>query len=97
MKDLEKQVKDIAEKVHYLQRAYNERLAGFEQCKRENELLKEKNSKLNYELDQLKKKNTILRIAKNVDQEDDTSNAKKMINEMVREIDKCIGLVKTQL
>ncbi len=45
------------------------------------------------EIEQLKDKNRNLKIAKSVKQSEENSDAKKRIDELMREIDRCIGLL----
>ncbi len=74
--------------------------ARFETIKAENEELKEKNRKLlgeleenNFKLKQLQYKNQVIKIAKAIEREKGSTNAKLLINELLREVDRCIGLL----
>ena len=46
------------------------------------------------EIVELKEKLKLLKIAKTTEKQEGTADARLKINEMVREIDKCIGLLK---
>ena len=66
----------------------------------ENEQLKSNNEQLLRELDELKHsikqlqyKNQIIKIAKAIEKEKGSTNAKYQINELLREVDRCIGLL----
>lgn len=66
----------------------------------ENKKLREKNSQLETLVEQktkeikgLKEKNEVIRIAKTLESGEKSTDAKKKINELVREIDKCITLL----
>ncbi len=45
------------------------------------------------EIEQLKDKNKNLKISKSIKQTEESSDAKKKIDDLMREIDKCIGLL----
>ena len=75
-------------------------LEKYERCKKENHQLKneieeirrinlDKNQSINKLKDELQK----VKLAKSIDSEEGSSDAKLKINELVREIDKCIGLL----
>lgn len=66
----------------------------------ENKRLKEKNSQLEAlvelktkEIKELKEKNEVIRIAKTLESGEKSADTKKKLNELVREIDKCITLL----
>ncbi len=68
----------------------------------ENSSLADKNDNLNQELKQqklrikiLEEKIKTLKLAKSFEEGPDRDQAKNKINELVREIDKCIGLLNT--
>ncbi|NCU32080.1 MAG: hypothetical protein EOM23_03920 [Candidatus Moranbacteria bacterium] len=74
--------------------------ARFETIKAENEELKEQNRRLLGELEeknlnfkQLQYKNQVIKIAKAIEREKGSTNAKLLINELLREVDRCIGLL----
>lgn len=68
--------------------------------KTENEELKKKNRQLLIRLEeketnlkQTQYKNQIIKIAKAIEREKGSTNAKRLINELLREVDRCIGLM----
>ena len=74
--------------------------ARFEAIKNENDELKAKNNNLLAELEELKLnfkqlqyKNQIIKIAKAIERDKGSTNAKFLINELLREVDRCIGLL----
>ncbi len=71
-----------------------------EECTLRNEELKNQNKQLLAELNQLKLKvkqleysKQIIKIAKVLEREKGSTEAKKMINGLLREVDRCIGLL----
>lgn len=67
----------------------------YQEIKNENELLHEKVSSLNKELERIKEDYTNLKIAKMIDISDqDMKDAKGRLSRLIREIDKCIALLK---
>lgn len=73
----------------------------FENCKAENAQLKQQNRSLSSQLEEhknrlndLQEQNKVVKIARSVvNDEDDRKEQRKRLNEMVREIDKCIALI----
>jgi hypothetical protein len=75
-------------------------LEEYEKSVKENQLLKNElkeikriNLEKNQTIDKLKDELQIVKLAKSIDSEEGSSDAKLKINELVREIDKCIGLL----
>ncbi len=73
---------------------------SFQECKSRNEALTKENKKLHDELQNLKlqvKKleysKHILKIAKALEKEKGSTEAKRIINGLLREVDRCIGLL----
>ncbi len=72
-----------------------------ENCKNENAQLTQQNQSLSSQLEEHKKRlndlqeqNKVVKIAKAVtDDEDDRKEQRKRLNELVREVDKCIALL----
>ena len=64
-------------------RVYAEKVEKFEN------ILKDKN----VEIESLSEQNNILKISKSIKTEEGAVDTKKKINELVREIDRCIGLL----
>jgi cell division septum initiation protein DivIVA len=74
--------------------------ARYAAVKNENEELKQKNKQLLSKLEeketnlkQTQYKNQIIKIAKAIEREKGSTNAKRLINELLREVDRCIGLM----
>ncbi|HPR57886.1 MAG: hypothetical protein EOM06_04500 [Sphingobacteriia bacterium] len=74
--------------------------ARFDEIRNENEELKRENKQLFDELNELKLnhkqlqyKNQIIKIAKAIEKEKGSTNAKLLLNELLREVDRCIGLL----
>ena len=74
---------------HQLLRAENKRLIN------ENQEIKQVTNNQNQTIKQLEEKIKILRLAKTLETKEGNVEAKFKINELVREIDKCIGLLNT--
>lgn len=67
----------------------------YQEIKNENELLHEKVTSLNNELERIKKDYANLKMAKMIDISDhDMKDAKGRLSRLIREIDKCIALLK---
>jgi len=77
------------------------KLAGrYQKCKSQNEVLQEQNKQLLEQLNELKLNITkleyskqIIKIAKALEKEKGSTEAKKLINGLLREVDRCIGLL----
>ncbi|MCX6279179.1 MAG: hypothetical protein NT004_13945 [Bacteroidetes bacterium] len=63
--------------------------------KNEIQILKTENLKFKENIKQLEEKIKILRLSKTLETKEGNVEAKLKINELVREIDKCIGLLNT--
>ena len=59
----------------------------------ENDELKETIEKLNTEIDQLKEQIVKLKISKSLTEKKDSTEVKAKVDELLREIDKCVGLL----
>lgn len=67
----------------------------YQEIKSENELLHEKVTSLSQELERMKRDYANLKIAKMIDISDqDMKDAKGRLSRLIREIDKCIALLK---
>jgi cell division septum initiation protein DivIVA len=93
MKDLVTVVSEIEFKARVLAEKYQD-------CKTQNESLQNENKNLLEELSELKTKvkqleysKQIIKIAKALEREKGSTEAKKMINGLLREVDRCIGLL----
>ena len=95
MKDVATLVSDIEYKLrklieqHHTQRADNK--AHINEIQKLKQLINEQKNTIR----QLEDKIKILRITKTIETKEGKGEAKLKINELVREIDKCIGLLNT--
>ena len=86
-------VNNIAEKVKKLIARHNNLMAENVELKEIQKSLKETIENQNNLIEQLKEKNRNLKIAKFVNLEEGNEDVKNKIDGLVREIDKCIGLL----
>ena len=86
-------VNSIAEKVKKLIAKHNDLIAENSELKAKQKNLLESLENQNNLIEQLKEKNRNLKIAKSVKLEEGNGEVKNKIDELVREIDKCIGLL----
>jgi hypothetical protein len=93
-------MKDLITLVSGIEFKARELAVRYEVIKAENEKLKEQNRRLLGELEeknlnfkQLQYKNQVIKIAKAIEREKGSTNAKLLINELLREVDRCIGLL----
>jgi len=86
-------VNDIAEKVKKLVTRHHSLMAENLALKEKQQQLKETLENQNKVIEQLEEKNRNLKIAKTVKLAEGNSDVKNKIDELVREIDKCIGLL----
>lgn len=93
MKDLEHLVSGIDYKIHQLIEKHKDLEANIEILRREKEELSKDIRQQVETIDNLERKIKILNITKSIDTGKGASEAKLKINELVREIDKCIGLL----
>ena len=95
MKDVATLVSGIADKLKRI--VENQHLLRAENQTLKNEILKLtiENNNQGENLKQLEEKIKILRLSKTLETKEGNVEAKLKINELVREIDKCIGLLNT--
>jgi len=93
--DAAKQVSSIEIKVKELIELYYETRNKLMDSQQEILELKRINEDQNKIIYNLKEKATLLKIAKTAEKKEGIADAKLKINELVREIDKCIGLLQT--
>lgn len=86
-------VNDIAEKVKKLITRHNNLITDHSELLEKQKSLLETLENQNNLIEQLKEKNRNLKIAKSVKLEEGNGEVKNKIDELVREIDKCIGLL----
>lgn len=93
-------MKDMITLVSGIEFRTREIVSRLETAEHEKEALKALNIKLINEIEdlklnvkQLEYKNKIIKIAKALEGKQETTNAKLKINELLREVDRCIGLL----
>ncbi len=91
---------DLVTLVSGIEYRMRELAARCDAFKNENEQLKSSNQQLLRELEEIKQnhqqlqyKNQIIKIAKAIEKDKGSTNAKYLINELLREVDRCIGLL----
>ena len=93
MENVAKMITSIEFKVKRLIEKHNEIKENLQQYQNEIQELKTINDQHQKTIDELKNKIKLLKIAKSTETKEGAVDAKLKINEMVREIDKCIGLL----
>lgn len=94
VKDLSVSIETLAKKAEGLIKAYASAREQIDSLESDNRRLQEKVEKLTGEMQQLKEENQVLKMASALkgDQENVTE-AKRRISQMVREIDRCIAML----
>ena len=93
MENEAKMISSIDLKVKRLIELHLEIKEKLRQNQNENEELKNINEQQKKIINDLKEKIKLLKIAKSTEKQEGAADARLKINEMVREIDKCIGLL----
>lgn len=93
MKDLVTVVSEIEFKARKLAGQYEACKSRNEALQKENEHLREEFKALKFKVTELQNRNQIIKIAKALEKEKGSTEAKKMINGLLREVDRCIGLL----
>ena len=93
MENEAKMISSIDLKVKRLIELHLEIKEKLRQNQNENEELKNINEQQKEIINDLKEKIKLLKIAKSTEKQEGAADARLKINEMVREIDKCIGLL----
>jgi len=93
MSDLEQHIKRINEKLQQLLRNYQQLQKENSRQAEQIKQLKETKEKDNQQIEDLKQKVSVLKAATNQMTEADKKEFEKNINQYIREIDKCIGLL----
>jgi len=93
MENAAKMISSIDLKVKRLIEQQLEIREKLRQNQNENEELKNINEQQQKIINDLKEKIKLLKIAKSTEKQEGAADARLKINEMVREIDKCIGLL----
>lgn len=93
-------MKQSEEYVLLIEQKVTELIGLYEKLKTENESLVKKNNELNQvlenqslKIEELEKRIINIKLAKQLTNNKEAAEAKKKINEVLREIDKCVGLL----
>lgn len=87
-------VSSLQSKVEKLVLQHRKAVEDVKQLKQDNDFLKKTLSNQKERVEELEEKNKVLKLAKSIgDEEGKNTDLKLKINELVREIDKCIALV----
>jgi uncharacterized coiled-coil DUF342 family protein len=93
METVAKMITSVEFKVKRLVERHNEMKEDLRENQNEIQALKTINEQHLKTINELKEKIKLLKIAKSTEKKEGAVDAKLKINEMVREIDKCIGLL----
>ncbi|MCF8463472.1 MAG: hypothetical protein K9G41_01420 [Flavobacteriales bacterium] len=94
MENLNTYISSLAGRVEKLAKAHAQLQAENEQLKQKNGGLEQMISEQKNVLSRLEEENKVVKIAKAVtDDDDDRKEQRKRLNELVREVDKCIALL----
>ena len=88
-------VSGIELKLHKLIDSQKELTEKMEKCRKELQELNKIHDEQKDEINKLKEQYRILKLSKTLETKEGAVEAKAKINELVREIDKCIGLLNT--
>lgn len=91
----------MATLVSHIENNVRKLVGQLDDSKKEIEILREENTKLKAEIDALKQKllnremiDTTILVAKSIDSGSNSQSSRKKLNELIREIDKCILLLE---
>ena len=83
---IEDKIRNLIEEYHALELKYNK-------LEQKEEKLTITVEKYKLTIKELEEKNSLLKVSKSLESIDDSDDVKKKISKLVREIDKCIGLL----
>ena len=89
MSKREQLMEELSVKVRMLSQRYAETLEQLKQVSQANDLLREENKLLRQDIDSIKSAKVISL------SQDNVKNARQEINQLIRQVDKCIALLKT--
>ena len=89
MSKREQLMEELSVKVRMLSQRYAETLEQLKQVSQANDLLREENKLLRQDIDSIKSAKVISLSQENV------KNARQEINQLIRQVDKCIALLNT--
>ncbi len=94
-------MKELATLVSHIENNVSKLVGQLDVSKKEIEFLREENVKLSAEIDALKQKlltremiDTTILVAKSIDSSSNSQSSRKKLNELIREVDKCILLLE---
>ena len=94
-------MKELATLVSHIENNVRKLVGQLDVSKKEIEFLREENVKLSAEIDALKQKlltremiDTTILVAKSIDSSSNSQSSRKKLNELIREVDKCILLLE---
>ena len=93
MSKLEDFLEEVEEKIHQLGKQKSDALEELASARKREDGLKAEIANLKAQIKDLTDKNKVMTVAKTLNSEEDSADARKRINEMVREIDKCIAQI----
>ena len=89
MSKREQLMEELSVKVRMLSQRYAETLEQLKQVSQANDLLREENKLLRHDIDSIKSAKVISL------SQDNVKNARQEINQLIRQVDKCIALLNT--
>ncbi|MDY5773186.1 MAG: hypothetical protein SPK32_07085 [Bacteroidaceae bacterium] len=89
MSKREQLMEELSVKVRMLSQRYAETLEQLKQVSQANDLLREENKLLRQDIDSIKSAKVISL------SQDNVKNARQEINQLIRQVDKCIALLNT--
>ena len=89
MSKREQLMEELSVKVRMLSQRYAETLEQLKQVSQTNDLLREENKLLRQDIDSIKSPKVISL------SQDNVKNARQEINQLIRQVDKCIALLNT--
>lgn len=89
MSKREQLMEELSVKVRMLSQRYAETLEQLKQVSQTNDLLREENKLLRQDIDSIKSAKVISL------SQDNVKNARQEINQLIRQVDKCIALLNT--
>ena len=89
MSKREQLMEELSVKVRMLSQRYAETLEQLKQVSQANDLLREENKQLRQDIDSIKSAKVISL------SQDNVKNARQEINQLIRQVDKCIALLNT--
>jgi len=93
MRKVEAIIASVEDKIHRLGEQKRQALSELDKSRQKVQALESRIDELKLEVDELQGKNKVIQVAQSLNTGEGSSDAKRRINELVREIDKCIALL----